>query len=247
MSQYSFICYIGLGRNRILTTEQWKTGRERAGLTQVAAARSLNVSQPYLSQLETGLRVAGDGLARKAAKLYRLPATALPLPEPLDTPEASPDDLQRKLAALGYPGFAHVRSKAVSNPAEVVLSAIVTRDLEPRLVEALPWVLSTYPDLNWEWLRDRAKLKNAQNRLGYLVHLAEQAARTAPEPRDAVPTLSRWENELEEARLAREGTLCRDSMAEPERVWLRSRRPQAAAHWSLLTGLTAEQLWYVTH
>jgi transcriptional regulator with XRE-family HTH domain len=230
-----------------MTREQWTAGREKVGLTQVAAARSLNVSQPYLSQLETGLRVASAGLSRKAAKLYRLPPTAIPLPEPLDAAEASPDDLQRRLASLGYPGFAHVRSKTVSNPAEVVLSAIVARDLEPRLVEALPWVLSVYPDLNWEWLRDRTKLKNAQNRLGYLVHVAGQAARIVPEHQGAVQALSRWENELEEARLAREGTLCRDSMTEPERAWLRSRRPPAAAHWGLLTGLTAEQLWYVTH
>ena len=67
-----------------MTAEQWKTGREKADLTQVAAARSLKVSQPYLSQLETGLRVSSADLARKAAKLYKLPPTALPLPEPLD-------------------------------------------------------------------------------------------------------------------------------------------------------------------
>lgn len=230
-----------------MTAGQWKTGREKAGLTQVVAARSLNVSQPYLSQLETGLRVAGAGLARKAAKLYRLPPTALPLPEPLEVRGLPPDQLQRKLAYLGYPGFEHVRSKAMSNPAEVVLGAVVKSDLDTRLIEALPWVLSTYASLNWGWLRDRAKLNNAQNRLGYLVHLAKQTAHAWPERQGAVQVLSRWEKELEEARLAREGTLCRDSMPEPERTWLRSNRPEAAAHWSLLTGLTAEQLPYAKH
>jgi transcriptional regulator with XRE-family HTH domain len=230
-----------------MTTEQWKTGRETAGLTQVRAARSLNVSQPYLSQLETGLRLASDELARKAAKLYELPPTALPLPEPLDVHEVSPDDLQRKLASLGYPGFEHVGFNAVSNPAEVVLDAVVKRDLDTRLVEALPWVLSKYTDLNWEWLRDRAKLHNAQNRLGYLLHLGEQVARALPERQNAVQVLSQWENELEEARLAREGTLCRDSMPERERTWVRTNRSEAAVHWSLLTGLTAEQLPYATH
>jgi transcriptional regulator with XRE-family HTH domain len=229
-----------------MTAEQWRTGRDEAGLTQVAAARCLKVSQPYLSQLETGLRVASAGLARKAAKLYELPPTALPLPQPLDVQGVSPDDLQRKLASLGYPGFEHVRSKMVGNPAEVVLSAVVKRDLDTRLVEALPWVLSTFTDLNWEWLRDRAKLNNAQNRLGYLVHLAEQTARALPERRSAVQILSRWENELEEARLAREGTLCRDSMPERERNWLSANRPEAAVHWSLLTSLTAEQLAYAS-
>jgi transcriptional regulator with XRE-family HTH domain len=230
-----------------MTAEQWKTGRDKAGLTQVAAARCLNVSQPYLSQLETGLRVASAELARKAAKLYGLPPTALPLPEPLDVQGILPDDLQRKLASFGYPGFEHVRSKVVSNPAEVVLNAVVNRDLDTRLVEALPWVLSMYTDLNWEWLRDRAKLNNAQNRLGYLVHLAKQTARALPEHQGAVQVLSRWENELEEARLAREGTLCRDSMPERERAWLRTNRPEAAVHWSLLTSLTAEHLPYAAH
>src|SRR6185295_10579315 len=102
-----------------MTAEQWKTGRKKVGLTQVAAARSLNVSQPYLSQLETGLRAASAELARKATKFYELPATALPLPEPLKAKSVPPDDLQRKLASLGYPGFEHVRFKAASNPAEV--------------------------------------------------------------------------------------------------------------------------------
>jgi transcriptional regulator with XRE-family HTH domain len=230
-----------------MTAAQWKTGREKAGLTQVVAARALDVSQPYLSQLETGLRVASAGLVRKAAKLYGLPPTALPLPERLDVRGAPPDELQRALASLGYPGFEHVRSKAVSNPAEVVLHAVVKPDLDTRLVEALPWVLSAYADLNWEWLRDRAKWNNAQNRLGYLVHLAEQTARAWPGRQGAAQVLSRWEQELEEARLAREGTLCRDSMPESERTWLRSNRPEAAIHWSLLTSLTAGQLPYAAH
>jgi transcriptional regulator with XRE-family HTH domain len=230
-----------------MTAAQWKTGREKAGLTQVAAARALDVSQPYLSQLETGLRAASAGLARKAAKLYDLPPTALPLPEPLHVRGVPPDELQRQLASLGYPGFEHVRFKAVSNPVEVVLNALVKPDLDTRLVEALPWVLSAYTDLNWEWLRDRAKWNNAQNRLGYLVHLAEQTARAWPGRQGAVQVLSRWEKELEEARLAREGTLCRDSMPESERTWLRSNRPEAAIHWSLLTSLTAGQLPYAAH
>ena len=229
-----------------MTGEQWKTGREKADLTQVEAARSLNVSQPYLSQLETGVRVSSAELARRAAKLYKLSPTSLPLREPFKPSELSPDDLQRKLASLGYPGFEHVRSWALRNPAEVVLGAVVKRDLDTRLVEALPWVLSTYTDLNWEWLRDGARLHNVQNRLGYLVHLAQQTASALPQNQNAVQVLSRWENELESARLAGEGTLCRDSMPERERAWLRTSRPEAAVHWSLLTGLTAEQLSYAS-
>jgi transcriptional regulator with XRE-family HTH domain len=204
----------------------------------------LKVSQPYLSQLETGLRTASAQLARKAARLYKLPPTALPLPEPFAPQPGRPADLQNQLASLGYPGFENVRARQTSNPAEVVLGAVMQRDLDTRLVEALPWVLKSYTDLNWEWLRDRAKLQNAQNRLGYLVHLARETAGASPQNGSAVNVLSGWENQLEEARLASEGTLCRESMPEPERRWLRTNRPPAAAHWSLLTGITAGQLPY---
>ncbi len=228
-----------------MTAEQWTGGRSQSGLTQVAAARSLNVSQPYLSQLETGLRTASAQLARKAARLYKLPPTALPLPEPFAPRPGRADDLEIQLASLGYPGFEHVRARRTSNPAEVVLSAVVQRDLDTRLVEALPWVLKSYTDLNWEWLRDRTKLQNAQNRLGYLVHLAMETAGALPHG-SSVNVLTGWEEQLEDARLASEGTLCRESMPEDERRWLRENRPPAAAHWSLLTGLTAEQLPYAT-
>jgi hypothetical protein len=190
------------------------------------------------------LREAGRELACKAAQLYELPPTALRLAEPLDSWEVRPDELQRELAWLGYPGFEHVRAgaKTLSNPAQVLLHAVTQRDLDTRLVEALPWVLTTFTDLNWEWLRDRAKLRNAQNRLGYLVHLAKETASGSRED----PVLAKWQQELEEARLAREGTLCRDSMPPAERAWLKTNRPVAAAHWSLLTSLTAEQLPYAS-
>jgi transcriptional regulator with XRE-family HTH domain len=227
-----------------VTAEQWMTGRLNAGLTQVSAARSLNVSQPYLSQLETGLRAAGADLACQAASLYALPPTVLPLPEALDVPEVQPDCLQQDLAALGYPGFEHLRSRAPSNPAKVVLSALVKPDLDTRLTEALPWVICAYSDLDWAWLRDRAKLRNAQNKLAYVVNLARETVRVSAGNRNAVHALSGWLEDLEDARLAREGTLCRDSMPERERGWLRENRPPGAVHWSLLTSLTAGQLPY---
>jgi DNA-binding XRE family transcriptional regulator len=230
-----------------MTPSEWTTGREKAGLTQVTAARSLGVSQPYLSQLEKGLREASDDLARKAARLYKLPPTVLPLPATQNVRDVSPNDLQRRFAALGYPGFEHVRSGAVTNPAEAVLNAVVKRDLDTRLVEAVPWVLSTFTDLDWDWLRDHAKLRNAQNRLGYLVYLADEASLTLPACQSTVEVLSKCKMELEEARLASEGTLCRDSMPEREKTWLRKNRPKAAVHWNLLTSLSADQLPYAQH
>ena len=227
-----------------MTSERLKSGRLNAGLTQVQAARRLGVSQPYLSQLEKGERPVRAELARAAAALYRLPATALPMPESTPVADgADPERLARQLAGLGYPGFAHLRS-IKANPAAVVLESLLQRDLEVRLVEALPWVLLAYPDMDWSWLVRHAKLRDAQNRLGFLVALAKDLATTQPQFRGALEPLSSVEKKLEQARLAREDTLCRDSMPVTERRWLQARRSPLAQHWNLLTGLTSYQLSY---
>jgi transcriptional regulator with XRE-family HTH domain len=227
-----------------MTAKEWAAGRQSAGLTQVQAARALGISQPYLSQLEKGSRLAAAKLARKAATQYRLPPTVLPLPKPEATAAVSPDRLQKQLAALGYPKFAHIPSKDKRNPAGVIFSAVIQPDLDTRLVEALPWLVSTYLDLDWPWLRDRVKLRNVQNRLGYIVYLAREVVKSQASDIHAIETLSSWEQDLEEARLAREDTLCRESMPPAERSWLKTHRPRTAAHWNLLTSLTPEQLPY---
>ena len=224
-----------------MTGEQWVLGRRKVGMTQAQAARALQISQPYLSQLEKATRPATPDLALRAMNLYRLPPTVLPVPEPEQAIVSRPDLLEEELATLGYPGFAHVPSKRMRNPAEVLLCAITQSDLDTRLMEALPWIVNKYPDLNWRWLRDQVKLRNVQNRLGYIVHLAKE---TYSERGTEFGRLCSWENDLEEARLARESTLCRDSMPQRERVWLRAHRPSAAEHWNLLTSLTREQLPY---
>lgn len=227
-----------------MTNEQFKSGRLKAGLTQLQAAMRLGVSQPYLSQLEKGQRPVTAELARSAAALYRLPATALPVPE--TAPEgaaADPAQLARQLSGLGYPGFAHLRPRK-ANPAAVVLEALLLKDLEVRLAEALPWVLLTYPDLDWSWLVRHAKLQDAQNRLGFLVAVAKNLAATRAEFQPALRQLTAVEQRLERARLAREDTLCRESMPAAERRWLETNRSPLARHWNLLTGLTPDQLSY---
>jgi len=225
-----------------MTGERLRAGRLEARLTQVQAARRLGVSQPYLSQLEKAERPVTAELARAAAALYRLPATALPMPE--STSEgADPQRLARQLAGLGYPGFAHLRSLK-ANPAAVVLGSLVQRDLGARLAEALPWVLLTYPDMDWSWLVRQAKLHDVQNRLGFVVALAKGVASAQPQFRGALEPLSSVEAQLERARLVREDTLCRESMPAAERRWLEERRSPVARHWNLLTGLTADQLSY---
>ena len=76
-------------------------------------------------QLEKGQRPITADLARAAAALYCLSATALPVPE--TAPEgaaANPDKLARQLSGLGYPGFAHLAALK-ANPAAVVLEALL--------------------------------------------------------------------------------------------------------------------------
>lgn len=227
-----------------MTGDQFKAGRLAAGLTQKEAATALRVSQPYLSQLEMGQRPVTSELARAAAGLYRLSATALPMPEPPAKGDlADAAQLARQLSGLGYPGFQHLRPLK-ANPAAVVLEALLQDDLETRLAEALPWILLTYPDLDWAWLVRHTKLHDLQNRLGFLVAVAKELAADGPELQSAFNQLSAIEQQLERARLAREDTLCRESMPAAERRWLKAHRSAVARHWNLLTGLTADQLSY---
>jgi hypothetical protein len=71
-------------------------------------------------------------------------------------------------------------------------------------------------------------------------------AATRPRFRPALERLASAAIELEHARLAREDTLCRGSMPPAERDWLAKTRSALARHWNLLTGLSVDQLSYVS-
>jgi len=224
-----------------------KSGRRRKGWSQAQLANRLHVGQSYVAMLETGKRSLPLSLARKAVKALGLPPSALPHSgwEPGRQRAVHPQVLAEHLAALGYPGFAHLRSRRWHrNPAEVLLTALGQHELEARAVEALPWVLVEYPGMDAEWLAQQAKLSNLQNRLGFLASLASQvAARTKPVGDSSHAALTNLRNALEESRLATEGTLGRVP-SEPERRWLRENRPAEAKHWNLLTDWRMEMLPY---
>ena len=213
--------------------------------SQVEAATRLGLSQPYLAMLERGQRRLTPKLALRTAKLYNLAPTTLPrsrreLPTRLDAAT-----LARDVAGLGYPGFAylHSRHRTPKNPGEVLLTALVQDDLESRLVEALPWLVLRYSTLDWTWVVREAKVRDLQNRLGFVVGLARQLAVRGGDERKA-RSLADLEAHLDLSRLAREDTLCRASLPEPERRWLAEHRPEAAKHWNLLTDWTADALRY---
>lgn len=216
-----------------------------ARLTQVEAAARLGVSQPYLSQLERGDRRLTEALAKVVARLYGLTAaTSLPVPSEPPEEEWPADRLPRQLAALAYPGYAHLRRGPAVNPALLVLEALSRNELDARVAEALPWVLVQYPDLDWKWLVTQVKLADLQNRLGFLVSVAREFAERKTGLHKAAAKLRTVEWDLERARLAAETTLGRESMPEAERAWLRENRPPEAVRWNVLSTMTPEQLPY---
>src|SRR5208337_2563457 len=81
-----------------MTAYEFKSGRKQRGLKQVEAAKRLGVSQPYLALLENGKRELTPTLVRKAARLFQLPPTVLPLREPPRNADAQ--TLAGQLASL---------------------------------------------------------------------------------------------------------------------------------------------------
>ena len=225
------------------TSTLLRHARTAAGLTQAEASRRLDVSQPYLSLLETGRRALTPRVARAAAKVYSLPATFLPVSPAEPGTNQSSDRLVRQLAALGYPGYEHVSGGVAVNPASFLADALVRPELDARVAQALPWVAARYFDLDWDWLVSRAKLRDAQNRLGFVVTLARQL-REKHQGSQAAAKLSAVERPLEASRLMAETTLGNESMLPSERSWLRTNRSAEAVRWNVLTSLTADQLRY---
>ncbi len=221
--------------------------RQRLGWSQTEAARRLGVSQAYLSMLETGRRRLTPTLGHKFMRVYGLAPTVLSTPDDFVVPSrVDSSRLARQLAALGYPRFAYLRTRVRKrNPAEVLLEALAQDDLEARLVEALPWLLLQYWDMDFAWLVEQAKRRDLQNRLGFVVSLARRVSERADPPhRRRNRKLAQVEATLDRSRLAREDTLGRTHLTDRERQWLLESRPKEARYWNLLTDWRAEHLPY---
>jgi transcriptional regulator with XRE-family HTH domain len=226
--------------------EQLKTERVNRGWSQDEAARRFGVSQPYVVMLEKGKRPLTPALARKAMSVYNLSACALPASKTF-VPER-PADAQRLaeyLGTLGYPGYAYLRSHvAKKNPGEVLLTALAQNDLESRLVEALPWLLLWYWEMDLDWVVANAKKFDLQNRLGFVTSLAHKVSATDSQNEARTHTLAELESTLDRSRLVREDEFMKSSRNDVEREWLMQNRSQDASHWNLLTDLRPEHLGY---
>ena len=225
-----------------MTGDELKSVRLAFSWTQNDAAERLGVTQAYLSMVERGTRVVSPDLASRAVKVFDALPTALPLTD-YRSHSRSAGWFKKQLSSLGCPGFAYLRATAKSNPAELLMAALDTQDLDSRVVEALPWLPLAFPQMDWHWLTFHAKVYDRQNRLGFVVDVAAQCAGILHSYAVAAH-LDQPLKTLERSRLAAEDTLCKESMTQAERKWLRTHRSKTAWHWNLLSDLTVEQLDY---
>jgi transcriptional regulator with XRE-family HTH domain len=228
-----------------MTAYEFKQARKQKNLTQQATAKLLGVSQTYVALLEKGKRSVPDDLARKAVVRLKMSPLALPVTQrkrPLNA-----QHFAHQLASLGYPGFASMRAAWKRNPAQLLLDALAQNNLEARLAEALPWLLTHHGHLNSanrNWLAEQARLRNLTNRLGFVVTLAKQVlARKGEAESERYGSLALLESQLKESRLDKEDSLCQ-TLSVGEQEWLRETRPQEATFWHLLTDWRPEHLQY---
>ena len=227
-----------------MTPDQLKLARLAKDWSQQQAAARLGVSQPYLHMLETGKRRLTPALARKLAVAYGLAPDALPLAEGFQPSVVPQDDLVESLAKAGYPGFGYLRTRgAGKNPLELLLLALSQPALEPRVAEALPWLLLRY-GRDTDWLVAQARQHNLQNRLGFVVNLARQLSARDPQAAHRTKALRALESALEESRLAKQDVFYRPPRTPGEREWLEQNRPEEARHWNLLSDMTPAHLQY---
>jgi transcriptional regulator with XRE-family HTH domain len=226
-----------------MTGDDLKSARTASNWTQAEAAHRLGVTQAYLSMVERGSRPVSNDLTSAVLRVFALPATARPI-EDRSVVDAEEEFFKRALGELGYPGFAYLETQQLLNPAELLLLALDSENLDARVTEALPWLPLHFPEMNWGWLRSESKSRDRQNRLAYVALLASDVAEKHGETQLAERLRSHVAG-LERSRLANEDTLAKSSMSQSERKWLRTHRTPSAAHWNLLTDLKAEDLQHV--
>jgi transcriptional regulator with XRE-family HTH domain len=222
--------------------QEFKAARLNKGWTQTQAAARLAITQAYLNFLENGKRRLTPKLVSRATSVYGLSPDSFPVPANFMPKQSDNQRLSERLGGLGYPGFLYLHAHTPkANPSQVLLEALGQDSLDGRVAEALPWVALNYakPDL---WLVENARKFNLQNRLGFVVSLAQRVAEKQGSPRLTV--LNELEKVLNDSRLAKEDAFYRLPRTESEREWLMQHRTSDAAHWNLLTDMKPEHLQY---
>lgn len=156
--------------------------------------------------------------------------------------------IEEALMGLGCPFVGQLRlgfddePMPRQDPAVVLLAAIACEDLELRILRALPWLALEYYDLDWNWAIKEARRRQKQNRLGFVVSLAQQLGARSYGNEERLAILAETEEKLFEYRLETEDTLCQQGMAEGSKRWLRENRGREARLWNILTDLEEEAI-----
>jgi transcriptional regulator with XRE-family HTH domain len=188
-----------------MTGDDLKSARTTSNWTQTEAAHRLGVTQAYLSMVERGSRPVSDELTTAALQVFSLPATARPIEDCLEG-NAGEEFFKCSLGELGYPGFAYLESRQLLNPAELLLLALDSENLDARVTEVLPWLPFHFPEMNWKWLTSESKSRDRQNRLAYVALLASEVAqerggmKLAAKLRSHVAALERSRHDVPRAR-----------------------------------------------
>jgi transcriptional regulator with XRE-family HTH domain len=215
-----------------------RTARRARGLTQRDLAAKLGVSQGYVSLLERNQRAMPAPLAAKLASVLKMSAAKLPVSE---SRSLNTDQMARALGALGYEAFGYLTRGRRLNPAEVLLGVLRTDDVDARVVEALPWLVVQFSDLDWDWVVRFAKQDDLQNRLGFVLSLGNGLAEALRDSK-AATVLAQWEQRLEKSRLQGEDSFARRTLTNAEVQWLRSHRSPEARRWNVLSTLSVQTI-----
>jgi transcriptional regulator with XRE-family HTH domain len=216
--------------------------RKQQGWNQKEIALRLGVSQTLVSLWEQNERRLPTRRLHQLWQLgMKMDATELPMRNNLKSAKVN---YAQELSNLGYPGFAHFQSGEPKwNPAQLLVKALSEHDLDRRVVEALPWLVLHYSEMNWDWVRREAKLLDLQNRLGFTLALARKLA-VKKQQLDVANRLEQQEKALGGSLLVKEDTYCYDGMTQSERRWLQTRRSPDATTWHVLSDLEPA---YLTH
>lgn len=218
-------------------------------MTQAQLARRLGVTQPYLSMLEKGRRPVPSRMKLRVSRVLDTSPTDLPVQvSPQSLQALSATELVDELSKLDYPGFAYLRKGSASvNPAQLLLSALASDELDARSAEALPWLLLRFDQLNTDVLVREAKLHDLQNKLGFVVALAREVAERNPAFHKRLTALRSLERRLEDSRLLREEMFGPRERSPRLATWVRDHRSNLAKHWNVLSDLKTEHLPYAAH
>jgi transcriptional regulator with XRE-family HTH domain len=226
-----------------MTSANLRNVRNQRGWNQQDLALRLGVSQTLVSLWEHGERKVPTRRLHQLRQLgMKLDAVMLPM---RDEVSLGGGDYAQELSNLGYPGFAHFQSDEPRwNPAELLVNALSERNLDRRVAEALPWLALRYSEMDWDWVKREAKLRNLQNRLGFTLVLAKKLA-FQKRGMEAAARLEKQEESLRESLLAKQDTYCYERMTQAERKWLQTRRTLDAAAWHVLSDLEPAHLTHV--